>query len=61
MNARFRCLILLALLGLGCSVKPARLAPPAGLVELSTDLEPLRRQFESDRDRARAIVLLSPT
>jgi hypothetical protein len=54
-------LILLALLGFACGVEPARLAPRDGLVELSTDLEPLRRQFESDRDRARAIVLLSPT
>jgi len=51
----------LAMFGVACTSKTARMAPRAGLVDLNVNLEPLQHQFESDRDFPRAVVLLSPT
>jgi hypothetical protein len=53
---------LLVALGVGCASPGQRDTPPQGdLISLQNSIEPLRQQFNADKDKVRVLALFSPT
>ena len=52
--------LLSCLLGAGCASRRGASAR-AGMTVLSDSIEPLRRQFNADKDKLRILALFSPT